>query len=153
MKKIIGTPEELSRILWSLEKEKKYELNEYRKKRSLDQNSYMWELINQIANELRKSKEEVYEDLLFGYGQISSILMLSSINPQGYFKYYRKSHEIKSSGVLYTEYRIAKGSSEMDTKEMTILLDGVIQEAKQLGIETLPPNQLAELRRIENEIS
>ena len=39
-----------------------------------------------------------------------------------------------------------EGSSEMDSREMAILLDGVVQEAEQLGIPTLTPNEIARLK-------
>jgi hypothetical protein len=35
-----------------------------------------------------------------------------------------------------------KGSSEYDTKEMSRFIDGIVAEAKELGIETLPPAEL-----------
>lgn len=34
----------------------------------------------------------------------------------------------------------------MDTKQMSILIDGIVQEAKQLDIETLPPAELTRLK-------
>ena len=49
--------------------EKKYEIKEYKHKRSRNQNSYCWELIGQIADSMRKSKEEVYFSMLRDYGQ------------------------------------------------------------------------------------
>ena len=39
----------------------------------------------------------------------------------------------------------------MDKKEFKILLDGVIQEAQQLGISTLTREEIERLRWIENE--
>lgn len=46
-------------------------------------------------------------------------------------------------------YIFMRGSHDYDTKEMTILLDGMIQEAQSVGIETLTPDQLAEMRAYE----
>lgn len=39
----------------------------------------------------------------------------------------------------------------MDKNEFRVLLDGVIQEAQQLGICTLTPDEIAKLRWVENE--
>ena len=50
---MIGTPEELSRYLWQLDKNKKYEIKEYKEKRSLNSNSYAWKLITELGNVLR----------------------------------------------------------------------------------------------------
>ena len=72
---MIGTP--LQIIQW-------FEIKEKRKKRSLSQNSYAWQLITEIGNLIGKSKEEVYFEMLKAYGQVSEISMLSSIDPKGY---------------------------------------------------------------------
>ena len=49
----------------------------------------------------------------------------------------------------YRYWVMLRGSSEYLTSEMAVLLDGLIQEAKQLDIETLTPVQLEEMRRLE----
>jgi hypothetical protein len=41
-----------------------------------------------------------------------------------------------------TYYRIIRGTHTYDTKEMSALIDGVVQEAKDLGIETMTPEQI-----------
>ncbi len=87
---MVGIPEELSRYLWELDKEKKYEIKEFREKRSLSQNAYAWKLITQIGDILRKSKEEVYLHMLQHYGQSEIISVRADINVSGYFKYYSK---------------------------------------------------------------
>lgn len=50
------------------DKEYVIECREYRKKRSLNANSYYWALINEIANTLRMSKEELHFKMLKGNG-------------------------------------------------------------------------------------
>ena len=39
-------------------------------------------------------------------------------------------------------YKVYRGSHSYDSKEMSILIDGTVEEAKALGIETLPPEEL-----------
>ena len=56
--------------------------------RSLSQNAYMWQLINEIGVKVRKSKEEVYLQMLKDYGQQEMVSILSSVDPRGFFKYY-----------------------------------------------------------------
>ena len=131
---------------------KKFEIKEYKEKRSLSQNSYAWVLINEIANIVRKSKEEVYFEMLKAYGQSQIVSILSTIDPQGYFKYYEKIGTGIVNNKEFTHYKIFKGSSEMDTKEMSILLDGIIEEAKNLDIETMTPAELAKLRQMEYDM-
>jgi hypothetical protein len=143
---MVGIPEELSRYLWELDKEKKYEIKEFKEKRSLSQNAYAWKLITQIGDILRKSKEEVYLQMLKDYGQSEIVSILSSINPKGYFKYYEEVGTGIVNSKEFTHYKIFKGSSEFDSKEMTIFIDGIIQECNQLGIPTLTPNEIQSLR-------
>ena len=145
---MIGSPIEIIQWLYNQDKNKKFEIKEKREKRSLSQNSYAWELITKIGNVLRKSKEEVYLQMLKDYGQSEIVSILSSIEPKGYFKYYEKIGTGIVSNKEFTHYKIFKGSSEFDSKEMTILIDGIIQECKQLGIETLTPDEIAKLKII-----
>lgn len=125
-------------------------LEEKKEKRSLNANAYAWALIGKIADVLRSSKEEIYLNMLKRYGQSEIVSILSEIDIKGYFKYY----EIAGKSVLknkeFTHYKIFKGSSEYNTKEMAILIDGIISEAKELGIETLPPYQIEEMKKLWN---
>lgn len=145
---MVGTQKQV--ITWLLEqdKEKQYEAKEHKSKRSNSQNAYMWEIIGKIADIQRLKKEEVYLQILKDYGQSEIISMLSIINPKGYLKYYEEIGKGKVNDKEFTHYKVYKGSSEYDSKEMSILIDGVIQEAKQLDIETLTPQQIAGMRII-----
>ena len=148
---MIGTPEQLSRYLWELDKDKKYEIKEYKEKRSLSANAYAWLLITRLGNVLRKSKEEVYLQMLKDYGQSEIISMLSSISPVGYFKYYEEFGKGEIKGKSFTHYKIFKGSSEFDSKEMSIFIDGIVQECRSVGIKTLEDIEINELLRSEYE--
>lgn len=145
---MIGSPIDIIQWLYNQDKDKKFEIKEKREKRSLSQNSYAWELITKIGNVLRKSKEEVYLQMLKDYGQSEIVSILSSIEPKGYFKYYEKIGTGVVNNKEFLHYKIFKGSSEFDSKEMTILIDGIIQECKQLGIETLTPDEISKLKII-----
>lgn len=145
---MIGKPEKIIQWLFKQDLDKEFEIKEKRNKRSKSQNAYAWELIGKIADVLRKSKEEVYLQMLKDYGQSEIVSMLSSINPKGYFKYYESIGTGIVNNKEFTHYKIFKGSSEFDTKEMTIFIDGIIQECKQLDIETLTPEQIASMNLI-----
>ena len=145
---MIGTPKDLIKWLLEQEEEKKFEVQECKGKRSLSQNSYCWLLINKIANILRLSKEEIYLQMLEDYGQSILIPVKKGEKPNGYFKYYKYETSSILNGKEADWYKIFKGSSEFDSKEMTILIDGIIQECKQLGIETLTPDEISKLKII-----
>jgi hypothetical protein len=142
---MVGTPIQIIQWLYNQDKEKKFEIKQKKEKRSLSQNAYAWELITKIGNILRKSKEDVYLQMLKEYGQSEIVSILSSIDPRGYFKYYEKIGTGIVNNKEFTHYKIFKGSSEFDTKEMTIFIDGIIQECEQLDIETLTPEEIAKL--------
>ena len=122
------------------------EIKVHREKRSLNANNYLWVLINELANVLRKSKEDVYFDMLKRYGQNDVVSVLANINVSRYFKYYEQAGTSKLNGKDFIHYRVYKGSSEYDTREMSILIDGVISECKEQGIETMTPSELKSLK-------
>lgn len=121
-------------------------LKVFRKKRSLDSNAYAWKLITEIANVLRASKDEVYLQMLKRYGQSDLISVKSCIDVKPYFKYYDEAGKSTLNGTEFTHYRVYKGSSEFDSREMAILIDGIVSECKELHIETLPPEELNSMK-------
>ena len=141
-----GTIEQIIQYLFKQDKSKQYEVKEHREKRSLNANNYAWKLITEIANVMRLSKEEVYIEMLKLYGQSEMVSVLADIDVSKYFKYYSEVGESILNGKKFKHYKVYMGSSEMDTNQMSILIDGIVQEAKQLDIETMTPEQLSRLK-------
>ena len=84
--------------------------------------------------------------MLKRYGQSELVSILATIDISGYFKYYDVAGSTLLNGKEFTHYRIYKGSSEYDTREMAILIDGIVQECKEQNIETLPPEEIEMLK-------
>lgn len=145
---MIGKPLELISYLYNADKEKQYELREYHKRKTLSQNAYAWVLINEIANKINKSKEQVYLQMLKDYGQRTEILLKADVKVKTYFKYYEAINKIKKNDIEFIEYYLYKGSSQFDSKEMSIFIDGIVEEAKQLGIQTMTPNEIRKMEII-----
>lgn len=143
---MIGNPKSLVEFLFNQDREKLFELKEYKDKRSLRANNYAWKLITEIANAQRLSKEEVYLAMLKDYGQSEIISVLSHIKLEGYLKYFEEIGKGNVQGKEFTHYRVYKGSSEFDTKEMSIFIDGIIEECRNLDIQTLPPAEVERLK-------
>lgn len=143
---MIGKPDEMIRWLLDQDREKTFEVKQYRQKRSLNANAYAWSLIGKIADILRVSKDDIYLKMLVRYGQSEVVSVLSEINVAGYFKYYEKIGESSLNGKDFTHYRVYKGSSEYDTREMAILIDGIVSECEEMYIETLPPHEIKRLK-------
>lgn len=124
------------------------EIKPYRKPRSLNANAYAWKLITEIAEALHSSKDEIYLHMLKRYGQSELISVLSHIPIGEYLKYYEQAGESKLNGKLFKHYRVYKGSSEFDTREMAILIDGIVDEAKALNIQTETPEEIARMKSL-----
>lgn len=142
-----GKIEKFLPLIFRLDKDTVYDvkIDKHREKRSLNANAYLWKLVTEIGNVLNKSKEEVYLQMLIDYGQSEMVSILSEIDVKGYFKYYKLAGTRLLNGKEFNHYKIYKGSSEYDTKEMSILLNGVVQEAKNLGIKTKDDIELERL--------
>lgn len=142
---MVGTIEQVIQYLFKQDKTKQYEVKEYRKKRTLNANNYFWELTTQLANVLKLDKEELYFILLQRYGQSEMISVLENIDVKPYLKYYTEAGESILNGKRFKHYKVYKGSSEMDTKEMSILIEGLVDECKQQEIETRTPAEIKSL--------
>lgn len=140
LKQIIGKGKELS-----------VELKQYRKQRSLNANSYFWVICNEIANVLRADKDDIYIQMLTKYGQREPNLVSIVADAVDIVFRATKNHccvvgESELNGKTFKHLAILKGSSQYETREMSILIDGVVSEAKEMGIETLTPNDLARIK-------
>lgn len=144
---MIGTQREV--INWALEqdKDKKLEIKIYKPKRGLKANAYYWELLNELANVLRLDNEELHFILLQKYGQVELVSVLATIDVSGYFKYYTEAGESNLNGKVFKHYKVYKGSSEMDSREMSILINGLVEECKAQEIETRPEEEVKSMLR------
>lgn len=137
-------------ISWMLKQDKAtiYQIEVFKEKRSLNANNYAWALISQIADKMRMSKEDVYLRMLKDYGKSEVVSVLASIDVDGYFKYYSVYGKSKLNDKEFIHYKVYKGTSEYNTQEMSIFIDGVVQEADNLGIETKTPDEIERLKRL-----
>ncbi len=143
---MIGKADDLIRWLLNQDRTKLFEVKEHRERRSLDANAYLWVLIGKIADVLRSSKDEIYLLMLKRYGQREMVSVRSDVDVSGFFKYYEERGKSTLNGKEFTHYFVFKGSSEYDSREMSVLIDGVVSEAKDLEIETLTPMELSRLK-------
>lgn len=118
----------------------------YHPKRSLNANAYAWVLINKIANATQSTEDEIYLQCLKDYGQSQLCAVLTEVNVSGYFKYYDTLEQSTVKGKSITWYRVYKGSSEFDSAEMAKFIDGVVSEAKALGIPTDTPREIERIK-------
>ena len=128
------------------------ELKKYRKKRSLDSNAYAWVLLGELQNTLNIPKEEIYKDLIKNIGSYE-VLPVKDEAVEKFRQAWSKNglgwvtETTKSKLEGYTNVITYYGSSTYNTKEMTRLINLIVDECKQLGIETKPKAEIDSLLR------
>jgi hypothetical protein len=126
------------------------EVKVHRNRRSLNSNAYLWILLQKIAEVLRTDKDAVYLEMLQRYGQFTHIIVKPHVVDKiiAEWRTVRNLGEVNLNGQKGVQLQCYFGSSSYTTKEMAVLIDGVVSECKELGIETLPED---EIRRMSEE--
>lgn len=146
---MIGNAKAIIQWLFDQQEGKLFEIKEKKSKRSLTANAYYWSLLNQLASVMRLSSDKLHFMMLKQYGVCEVVSVRSDIKVDGYFRYYEAIGQSDLNGKEFTHYKIYKGSSEMDSKEFSILLNGLISECEDQGIPVLTPDEVAKLKYIE----
>ena len=136
------------------------EIKQYRERRSLNANALFYLMVDKLADALRVSKPYVHNLMLRKYGQLQRIddrpvWVILPENDEVSRKvdeddslHLKPTSELKEGkdGRMYRTYLLLKGSHELDTKGMAVLLDGTMDEAKNAGINTLNPNEVKRIK-------
>lgn len=137
-------------------KELSISITKRKKRRSLDANAYYWVLVGKVADVLKSSNTEVHNRMLQEYGQpeiidggIAYFILPENVdwNKVDYI-HVKPTASVRTmdNGKLYRVFMVMRGSHTYNTKEMSILIDGIVSEAEHLGIETLPPDELRRMK-------
>lgn len=126
------------------------EIQPKKQKRSLNANAYAWTLLTKIADLLRTSKEEEYLNALKKYGQsqVVSVVKEGVELLKRSVKYCEEWQESELNGKTFVHIKVFTGSSEFDTKEMAIFIDGIVSDCKDLGIETMTEKEINHLKEL-----
>lgn len=132
-------------------------IGKYREKRSNDANAYLWLLCTKLADKLSDdgtphTKEEIYRDAVKARG----IYREQGELPIDFAKTSRTAWEMLGTGWVTEQVdfepdgdrvivRYYYGSSTYNTKQMSRIIDWLIAECQQLGIETKTPDELANM--------
>lgn len=129
-------------------------VTKYRQKRSLDANAYFHALVGKIADKLTISKAKAKNVLICKYGQPQllpddSIMVYKTNAPQEFMWEQESIHCIP---IRYEEtatfYKVYRGSHTYDTAEMSYLIDGTVEDAKELGIDTATPAEIERMKAL-----
>lgn len=148
---LVASPEDVEKYM---DKPLDIEIVKHSKRRSLSANAYFHVLAGKIAGAIGTSNTEIKNLLLRRYGQVEiyhgkPATIISEIPPEEMIKredIHCAGYAYKvEDGKTYTSYLIYRGSHTYNTEEMAKLIDGTISEAKEMGIETLTPDEIARM--------
>ena len=141
MLKLSGKIKDIIPDLLKLDMDKLFvvEVKEPKSKRSLEQNKMLWQLIHSIAKKQHQDDMEVYCALLERADALSDYIITAYDMEDELRKCFRGVRFIRKQQVNGKDcniYKVYIGSSKMNTKEMTELLDIALQLCAELGIPT-----------------
>jgi len=141
-------------VVWLMNQpdDKVYECREKPKKRSLSANAFFHVLCQKVAEKTNQSLTEVKNQTIADYGQIDTDLGTLILRDEIDWRKLPSIHlhpttatRTLDDGRLYRVYYIMRGSHTYDSREMSKLIDGIVSEAKEVGVETLPPAELEKM--------
>lgn len=149
---MVGNREKLVVWLMGQPEDKVFECVEKRNKRSLSANAYYHVLCGKVAEVTNQSLTEVKNQTIADYGQIDADLGTLILRDEIDWRKLPSIHlhpttatRTLDDGRLYRVYYIMRGSHTYDSREMSELIDGIVSEAKEVGVETLPPAELEKM--------
>lgn len=147
---VLNERESLSSLEELKEDKLSVEIKKYRNKRSLDANAYMWVLISKLEEKLNVSKDIIYKDAIRNIG-VYEVIPVKNEAVDRFIEAWTKNglgwvcETTKSKLEGYTNILAYYGSSTYNTAEMSRLIDLIVQECKQLNIETMSQSELDSL--------
>lgn len=155
--KTIINPQDLERYRT---KDLRVTIKEYREKRSISANAYYWVLLSKTAAKMGISSSRLHNLLLRDYGKPYiiggkvAIITIPDTDKAEQEALESDTFHIKptdhvaenSKGTAYRSYIVLEGSHTMNSKEFSQLLDHLIQEAKDQGVETATPDEIARMK-------
>lgn len=129
------------------------------KKRSHNANAYFHSLVGEIAERMNIGFDQCKVNMNLEYGTIArdeegkkiGFMIPQNVDVNTLYKYTKWFDEREINGVMFNCYIVFKETHTLDTKEMARLIDGTVQEAKQLGIETATPDEIARMEALWGE--
>lgn len=123
------------------------EFDKTRPIRSNQANRMMWAVLKQIADKIHSDKDSVYLEMLRKYGTFT-FLIVKKDAVEKVKKGWREAEvygDIKVGNMEAVQLRCYYGTHLMDTKEFSVFLDHVLDEAKALGIESKETARMRDL--------
>lgn len=147
-------PGQAQMVAGEMDPQKKYTvtIKEYRKKRSLNANAYAWVLMNKLADKLSMGVRDLYRHYIPDIPENSQVVCVPTEAVEKLRTGWEHngigwcSDTLKSKLPGCTNVVLYYGSSTFDQKQMGVLLDLIIEDCKQVGVEYLTPEELERLK-------
>ncbi len=141
MVRLSGKVDDIIQDLLKMDKDKYYlvEVKEPKSKRSIEQNKMLWQLIHSIAKETHQDDMDVYCACLERADALSEYIITAYDMEDDLRKCFRGVRFVRKQEVNGKEcniYKVYIGSSKMNTKEMTELIEITMQIASEYDIDT-----------------
>ena len=128
-------------------------IKKWYEKRSLDANAYAWVLIDRLSEELGLEKTDVYKHAIRSIGGVSdtvcaldeSVDKLCGAWSENGIGWHSECFPSKIKGC--TNVILYYGSSTYDTRQMSALINSLVDECERFGIETKSPEEIESLLR------
>ena len=147
---LVESPQMAQKAVEQFDGDMDVEIKKHRKKRSLNANAYFHLLVNKIADKVGESDKAVKRRMVVDYGTVErddngvvGFELNERIDVSNICEYANAIGTVERNGKKFVQYLVYKPSHTLDTKEMSRLIDGVVQEAKNLGMETATPQELS----------
>lgn len=120
------------------------EIKPYKKGRSLDANALMWACIGEMARALRADKWDIYLAMLKRYGIYEYVI----VKPKAVEKMKQEWRTVEEIGEIDihgqkgVQLLCYFGSSTYNTQEFSVLLDGIVSEMKEMGLQPPTSNDM-----------
>lgn len=147
------------RVAATLNPDKTYdvEIKEHREKRSLDANRLYWSVLGQLAAVLGQTNAATHNILLRRYGQLEQYgnklvyVVLPDTDEAAEKAIESETYHLKPTsqtrrgkdGLTYRTYMLLRGSHDYDKREMSRLIDGLLSECREMGLDVISESERA----------
>ncbi len=133
-------------------------ISKHKEKRSLNANAYFWVLCGKLASKLRQDKIDIYRHLIQNTGDNFEVLPIRNEAVETFIRNWQSRGlgwvcdnlgDSKIDG--YTNVCAYYGSSVYNKKQMSDLIDSIVFECKEQGIQVETPEQIAKMKSLWGE--
>lgn len=139
---------------------KTLEVIKYKEKRSLSANSALWIMCDKIAKKINSTKDDIYVQMLLKYGVFETVIIKNAAYSALEHKINKASsaeskislckiiNEYTKGNENWLEVQCYFGSSTYNADEFRFLLNGVIEDAKELNIDFFSKHEIEQMLEV-----